>query len=293
VGLKKHKNRRRADAEQRIASYRRAVVRLAKALLYTSLALGSIAALGVGGYRSYLWAHRAPQFALKEVTFEGLARAQQTDLLRLAGVSAGQNLFGLDPAAIERAMAAHPWIEKVRVARRFPSFLAVSVKEHHPAALVALGDLYLVDSDGRPFKKIESGDPTDLPLISGLAREQFVEATGQGRLRLREMLGVAAAYARSDAARDSVLAEIRLGRTGAVLVTAHGQEIWVGDGDPAEALMRLKRIHAELERRGLIAQVIHLENRSRPGWVAVKLANPAAEKKAVPSRSRGSSISDD
>jgi len=56
-------------------------------------------------------------------------------------------------------MAAHPWVDQVHVARRFPRSLAVSVKEHDPVALVALGDLYLVDSDGRPFKKIQAGDP--------------------------------------------------------------------------------------------------------------------------------------
>jgi cell division protein FtsQ len=284
VGLRKHKNRRRADARQRVAALKGAVGFFARTLLIGSLACGSIAALAAGGYRAYRWVHRAPQFALKAVSFSGLRHAQQADLLRLAGLGVGQNLFELESGAIERAMAAHPWVDEVRVARRFPCSLSVSVKERDPVALVALGDLYLVDSEGRPFKKIQGGDPTDLPLIAGLQREQFVEAPEQSRLRLREMVNLAEAYARSDAGRASALVEIRIERTGLSLVTAQGEEIRIAEGEAADAFLRLKNVRAQLEKRGLTAQVIHLENRSRPGWVAVKLSNAVAEKRGGPAR---------
>ncbi len=284
MGLRKHKNRRKADPRQTIAAVNGALAKLGRTLLWCSLAVGSIAALAVGGYRTYRWVHQSPRFALNAVSFQGLRHASQVDLLRLAGLSVGQNLFQLDSISIERAMAAHPWVDRVQVVRRFPSSLAVSVKEHDPVALVALGDLYLVDSDGRPFKKIQAGDPRDLPLITGLPREQFVEAPEQSRIRLREMLDWADAYAQADTAHASALSEIRIGRTGVALVTAQGEEIWIGEGDPKESLARLKRVRTELEKRGLTAQVIHLENRSRPAWVAVKLANAVAAKRGSPAR---------
>lgn len=284
MGLRKHKNRRKADPRQTIAAVNGALARCGRALLWSSLIGGSIAALAVGGYRTWRWMHESPRFALNAVSFQGLRHASQADLLRLAGLSVGQNLFQLDAGSIERAMAAHPWVDQVHVVRRFPRSLAVSVKEHDPAALVALGDLYLVDSDGRPFKKIQAGDPKDLPLITGLPREQFVDAPEQSRIRLLEMLDWADAYARSDSGRASPLSEIRIGRTGVALVTAQGEEIWIGEGDPSESLTRLTKVRAELEKRGLSAQVIHLENRSRPAWVAVKLANAVAAKRGGPAR---------
>src|SRR5262249_24228183 len=184
----------------------------------------------------------------------------------------------------ERAMAAHPWVDAVRVARRFPSSLSVDVKEHEPAAVVALGELYLVDIEGRPFKKVQSGDPTDLPLVTGLQREEFVDNPEQSRLRLRQMLELARAYARSERASQAPLGEIRIGKVAVALITAQGQEVRIGDADPAEALRRLRKVRAELDERGLTAQVIHLENRARPGWVAVKLSNAVADKKGSPPR---------
>ena len=77
------------------------------------LACTSIAAFAVGGYRAYLWAHRAPQFGLKQVSFQGLHHAQEAELLRLAGLKVGHNLFELEPGAIERSIAAHPWVDQV------------------------------------------------------------------------------------------------------------------------------------------------------------------------------------
>ena len=284
MGLKKHRNRRRADAPAKAARVKGALATFARVLLWSLFACGSIAAIGVGGYRLYLWAHRAPQFGLKQVSFQGLHHAQEAELLRLAGLKVGQNLFELEPGAIERSIAAHPWVDQVRATRRFPGALTISVKEHQPAAVASLGELYLVDSEGRPFKKIQSGDPTNLPLITGMEREQFVESPERSRLRLREMLNLAEAYARSEAAHLSPLEEIRIGRTGVALVSAHGEEIRLGEGDPAESFLRLKKVRAELEKRGLVGQVIHLENRSRPGWVAVKLANALADKKGGPAR---------
>jgi cell division protein FtsQ len=284
MSLRRHKNRRRADFEQEMAALKSRAGRLARALIWACVAGGLLCALFLGALSAYRWLRRAPQLALKSVTFRGLQHAGRGDLLRLAGLSLGQNLFDLEPGSLERAMAAHPWVDSARVVRQFPCSLLVWIKEHQPAAVVALGELYLIDGEGRPFKKVQHGDPTDLPLITGLQREEFVDNPEQSRLRVRQALDLAEAYSRSAAASENALGEVRIGRTTVSLVTAQGQEVRLSEGEPAEALRRLKEIRAEIDRRGLSAQVIHLENRARPGWIAVKLSNAVADKKGSPLR---------
>jgi len=44
------------------------------------------------------------------------------------------------------------------VSRRFPPGVEIEVAEHLPAARVQLGPAYLVDADGRVFKKVAEGD---------------------------------------------------------------------------------------------------------------------------------------
>jgi cell division protein FtsQ len=74
------------------------------------------------------------------------------------------------------------------------------------------------------------------------------------------------------------LSEVRVAAEGLVLVLADGTEARLGEGDTDAKLQRLSRVREELRARGLSAEVIHLENRARPGWVAVKLSSPASER---------------
>jgi len=277
VGFRRHKNRRRRDAGHTAMAIKGAVRRFAKATAWTALIGASSVALALGGLHAYRWVHTSPRFALATVAFRGLRHAQESELCRLAGLSAGQNLLQLDVAALERAMAAHPWLKTVSIARRFPSALSIAVTEHVPVAMVALGDLYLVDEDGVPFKKVQGEDAGALPLLTGITREQFVQAPEASRVQMRQAMEVAAAYGRS--ASGDPVGEVRVGVGGVTLVTNSGQELRMGEGDTEEKLARLKRVRMELERRGVLGQVIRLDNRVRPGWVAVRISNPTSERK--------------
>ncbi|HEX4622053.1 MAG TPA: cell division protein FtsQ/DivIB, partial [Myxococcaceae bacterium] len=91
--------------------------------------------------------------------------------------------------------------------------------------------------------------------------------------RFRGALEWLAAYDASDRPTGARLSEVKVEPLGFTLVTSSGVEVHVGDRPPAEELARLSRVAAELGRRGLTAQVVRLDNRVRPGWVAVKTAS--------------------
>jgi cell division protein FtsQ len=66
------------------------------------------------------------------------------------------------------------------------------------------------------------------------------------------------------------------------LVSSTGQEVQLGTGEGLEQkLQRLARVRGELAERGLSAEVIHLDNRARPGWVAVKLSGAGSERTGI------------
>lgn len=267
-------NRRKRDPQQVRAALLTSARRIGKVILGTALLAGLAVGVWSGGHWLFDWAHRSPSFALKKVAFVGLRHASEDELCRLAGIRAGQNIFQLDPDALGRAIATHPYVREAAVSRQLPSSLSVRVKERRPIAVVSLSELYLVDEQGEPFKRVESTDPLDLPLLTGVAREQYVESPQASSARFRHALEVAEVFAR-DQPRDSRLSEIRIERGGTTLVTEAGLEIRMGEGEIAEKLARLKRVRLELARLGLGAQSIRLENRARPGWVAVKLNGPA------------------
>jgi cell division protein FtsQ len=242
-----------------------ALLRLIKLCVGGALVIAIAGGLIAGAWRSYQWANSSPYFGLKTIAFQGLRHASDAELAKLANLTLGQNLFQLDTRMAERAMRAHPWVRSTAISRHLPHGLRVRVVEQVPVAMVALGTLYLLSAEGQPFKKVQLGDSVELPLVTGIEREEYVEAPEQVISRIRQGLEVAAAYRGS-------LSEIRLGKAGTTLITDAGQEIRLGEGDTEEKLARLSRVRLELERRGLAADVIRLDNRTRPGWVTLKLA---------------------
>ncbi len=266
------KNRRRQDATVRARTLKQSATRLGTLVLRVVIVLGLSGGLYFGATHGYRWATTSPSFALEDVTFSGNARSTEGELLRLAGLAFGQNLFQMDVTALERAMDAHPWVRKVEVTRHFPSRIAVEVEEFEPAAMGSLGELYLLDREGVPFKKLQAGDELDLPLVTGLTREAYVASPEKASGQFRAALALMDAW-------SGEVSEIRIAQDGMTVVTENGVEVRMGLGDTPGKLARLEKVRTELGRRGLEAEVVHLDNRVRPGWVTVKLPTPLSERK--------------
>jgi cell division protein FtsQ len=165
------------------------------------------------------------------------------------------------------------------VSRRWPHNLAIAVEEYAPAALASLGDLYLVGRTGEPFKRVQAGDVLDLPLITGLTRDDYVADASEVAAQLRSALNLVDAYAQTSYGRSFPLSEVRISEEGYTLVVGkRAQEIHLGEGEIPQKLARLEHVAELLEGRSLGAEVIHLENRVRPAWIAVKLSTPVSER---------------
>ncbi len=266
------KNRRRVDLAKKTGELKAAAQNHGPvALKLCALALGFIF-IAVGGNEAWKWAHTARQFALSDVRVSGQSESTDVELVRLGGVLLGQNLLSMDVRAMERSIATHPWVKSVSVTRRLPSHLTIEVVEHRAIATLTLGDLYLVNEEAEPFKRIKPGDAVDLPLVTGLDRDALTERREGALASLREALTLIDAYAAEPGVEAQPLSEVNIHPEGITAVTAAGQEIEFGEGDVLPKLGRLARVRKELHARQMVAEVIRLDNRTRPSWVAVQLA---------------------
>ncbi len=266
--LGRHRNRRRPDAQQRRAKLKLACGRLArlaaKGVLLIALGAGAVA----GSVFTYRWALRSPQLALTTISFRGLRQATEAELLQLTGLSIGENIFRVDCSGLEQAVASHPWVRRAEVQRRVPHELLIQVDEFKAIAIVSLGQLYLLNAEGRPFKRVQPSDSMDLPRVTGISREQYLREPETASARLQQATEMMADYRRLDPTDPP--SELRLEATGITLISQSGVEIHFGEGERAAKFARLRRIRSELSRRGLLAQGIRLDNRVRPGWIAVR-----------------------
>lgn len=276
--LRPKRNRRRVDIAKRSgelkASARAHAPLVLKVLGAVLLSAGLLGASFVG----WRWASTSERFGLKALIVEGAHHTTEAELARLGGLGHGRNLLSIDVEAVERALSTHPWVRQVRVRRELPSRLVVELEEYHPVALLALGELYLVDDRGQPFKRATVNDELDLPLVTGVDREDFTGDRARALEVLARAVNVADAYCRLSGQKKGDLSEVHVELDEVTVVTVDGQEVHLGAGDLEPKLQRLKKVRAELDARALKAEVIRLDNRARPTWVAVQLSGAPVDK---------------
>jgi cell division protein FtsQ len=259
---------RRAAAEAERHAFKAAL----DAALRTLAAAALSAALSLGAWQAWRWATASPAFALNEIRFTGLAHAQESDLLARSGLTVGENVFRADLARAARGIESHPWVESALLTRRLPGTIVVEVLEHHPAALVQIDKIvYVLDEEGRLFKRAAPEDGLDVPMITGLA-----ERGPETQLRLLAALHLLDMW-RGAGYAISALAEVRLDGDGGFTLFAHDsgavQEIRLGSTQLPLKLRRLAQVRAALARRDEKAARIDLDNPARPDQAAATLAD--------------------
>ena len=263
---------RRAQAEAERSAFKAAL----DAALRTLAAAALSAALSLGAWQAWRWATASPSFALREVRFNGLTHAGESDLLKRSGLALGENIFKVDLPRAARLIEAHPWVAEARIERRLPGSLVVDVREHRPAALVQLGAMYVLSDEGKVFKRATPDDGLDVPVIAGISREAWQSRRPEMQLRLLSALHLLDVW-RNVGLAIPQLAEVRLDDEGAFTLFAHDgdglQEVRVGSGELTLKLRRLLQMRAALARRGERATRIDLDNPARPDQAAATLAD--------------------
>lgn len=265
---------RRAAADAERTAFKGAV----DAALRTLAAAALSAAVSLGAWQAWRWANGSRAFAVQEIRFRGLQHASEAELLRRSGLAVGDNLFRADLPRAARGIESHPWVSSVRIERRLPAALAIEVREHRPAALVQLGALYVLDDEGKLFKRASPEDGLDLPIVAGLSREAWQQKRPEAQLRLLAALHLFDAW-RGSGLELASLSELRLDEDGGFTLFAHEgtsdtvQEIRLGADQLTLKLHRLAQVRAALARRAERASRIDLDNPARPEEAAVTLAD--------------------
>lgn len=250
--------------------------RMVKAMAVARGAVGAalvvaLATTAAWGLRQYVTT--SPRFAITTVVVEGGKHRTEAEIGARAGVAVGQNVFSTDLDAARARLLADPFIAAAEVSRRLPGTVTIRVEEREAAAIVALSRLHLVARDGTIIKPVEVGDPTDLPVVTGIDdaaaaadREGVTEA-------LERALDLASDYEAMSLAAKAPLQEVHLGADGGstLVVGRGGLRIVLGAAPYRRKLEQATRVVAELERRGAKADAIFLDNEAHPDRVVARI----------------------
>jgi cell division protein FtsQ len=215
----------------------------------------------------------SPRFAVTEIDIVGNERRSADAISAESGVTVGANVFSLDLDSARARIMGDPWIAEATLARRLPGTILVQVTERKAAALVAMGDAYLATASGEPFKRLEPGDPTELPIVTGLRPEGLADDR-EGTMRtIRRAIDLAAEYDHGMLARRAPLQEVHVEPDGSftVVVGRNAVQLVLGGPPFRRKLDQAARVVAELDRRGAKADAIMLDNEARPERVVVRM----------------------
>lgn len=141
-------------------------------------------------------------FKIQEIQVMGVDRYEPDDIIAVSGIQKEDNLLRIPAAQVEEdILAAFPYIESVKVARRFPPRVELQVIQCIPYAAALDGDtLALITREGKLLETGGLGElylPPEIPVIQGLELAGFAPGTllggeehpdNQERLRMLEYL---------------------------------------------------------------------------------------------------------
>jgi len=246
---KKHRLKRRAGEVLR---------EIGRAVLLTG-GITAVTALLLVGYDLTI---RSPYLSIRETVVRGCKELTEKEILALAGVRPAVNILALNPDAIARRIKANPWVREVFIGREFPDRLVILVRERRAVALLqADKGLYLLDSEGSSFKKLEPEGEINLPILTGCVKEgRTDEALVKKSLALLSYLAGAA-----DIPAIGGVSEVHGNETfGLSLFTDVGLCLKLGFDGYESKLKRLTPVMADLDRKNLKA-----------GFLLIDLSDPA------------------
>jgi cell division protein FtsQ len=244
--------------------------RIARTVLGASLVIAT-SALVAWAARRYVMT--SPRFAVTDVEVVGGERRTPDAVSTESGIGVGSNVFALDLDTARAKILADPWISEATLARRLPGTILVQITERRPAALLAMGDTLLVTSQGEPFKRVEPGDPIDLPIVTGLRPDDLTEDHEGATRTIRRAIDLAAEYEASSLSHRSPLEEVHVSPEGTftLVVGRSATELVLGGPPFRRKLDQAARVVAELDKRGAKADAIMLDNDGRPDRVVVRM----------------------
>jgi cell division protein FtsQ len=224
------------------------------------------------GARRYITS--SPRFAVRSVLVDGVQRRTAEQVASAGGIDVGKNIFELDLEMAGAAIATDPWIERATVTRKLPSTVYINVVEREARALAVIdGEMYLATRDGELFKKLAEGDPSDLPVVTGIPGEQVARDRAGVVISVRQLLDIVEEIERAGIARRYPIQELHLERDGSIVVTIGKEGIALHVGQPPyrDKVAQAAKVLTEIAQRKANASVIFLDNDAHPERVVVRM----------------------
>jgi cell division protein FtsQ len=193
------------------------------------------------------WVLTTQRFAVASVEVRGVSRVPADQILAVAAIPRGSNIFKLDTLGIVDRVESLPEVRRADVVRELPNRVVISVEERRPFTLVHGGRLHWMDEEGRLLGASPEAVASPMPVISGLSADELASMRTPPGPKARAAIGVIRALLRGGTGLAAEISEIDMSRReGPVLYTVDGVEVRLGTEDWDERLARLEGVLTQI-----------------------------------------------
>ncbi|MBI2422382.1 MAG: FtsQ-type POTRA domain-containing protein [Candidatus Hydrogenedentes bacterium] len=197
--------------EKRISTRvrRRGAVLLVASLF---IALAVFALLGSSVYR---YALASPRFQIQRISIVGLTQLDPERVRNAAGITAEDNIWFFDAAAVADRVGKLPYVKDCTVERGYPDKVILYVEERIPVAVLEVSNrAYAVDDEGVILEEVDVLNSTLKPLVTNVPGLGYVEPGHRiAQPEYREALNVWKAYCAAGLDAQWTLSELSAGST--------------------------------------------------------------------------------
>lgn len=238
------------------------------------------------------FATTSPRFDVRALEIHGNATVPAARLHALIGLDPatlaarpGPNIFRIDLGRMAEALESEPRVARAVLRRRLPDTLVIEIEENRPAALVEMDGMYLAEESGRVFARalIERGDGAGLPVVTGIAREDYAADAAAAEARIRRALEAVRAWTEPDDAAPArpALGEVHADVRRGITFFTHDTALAVRVGHGSAEVLRARLRAFDLAWQSLSpaerarARIVFADARKQPDRVTVSFADEA------------------
>ncbi|MDS1029580.1 FtsQ-type POTRA domain-containing protein [Bacillota bacterium LX-D] len=131
-------------------------------------------------------------FNISQIETKGYSYLSSAEIKQLANIPLGMNIFKMDAQKIEKNLLLHPMVKNVKVARKLPATVVVSIQERSPAIILSSAQgFFVLDGSGVFLKKINKISDLKLPVVTGI---NLPNQYGPGQTIVNEKLAKALSF---------------------------------------------------------------------------------------------------
>jgi cell division protein FtsQ len=108
-------------------------------------------------------------FELRKIDLNGNDKISKSDIMNMASIKLGKNLFQYNINDIEKNILKNPYVNFVKVSRKIPDKLKIDIKENTEDAIIKINNKYLyIRDDGLLLAEKKDITNKNIPIITGL-----------------------------------------------------------------------------------------------------------------------------